>query len=63
MFKINEYEIDIKEFQINAVRENSKILHQCDNWLQLCFLESLYINEYRPSLNDGIKATREPQLY
>ena len=28
MFKVNEYEIDIKEFQINAVHENSKILHQ-----------------------------------
>ena len=37
IFKINECEIDIKEFQINAVRENSKILHQCDNWLPLCF--------------------------
>ena len=63
MFKINECEIDIKEFQINTVRENSQILHQSDNWLQLCFLESLYIKEYRPSLNDGIKATKALQLH
>ena len=63
MFSLNEHEVDLKEFHMNTVRSNTKILHQCDNWLQLSFLESLSINDHQPKLNDGIKATKEPQLF
>ena len=63
MFELDEQKIDIKEFQVNVVRENTKILHYCDNWSQLCFIESLTIKESNPDLNAGMKATKEPQLY
>ena len=63
MFETDGSQIDNKEFQINAVRDNFKILYLCDNWLQLCFMESLVIKEFKPQLNVGMKATKEPQLY
>ena len=63
MFQMNDYDIDVKEFQINTVRKNLEILHRCDNWLQLTFLESLSIKGLNPELNDGFKGTKEPQLY
>ena len=63
MFQIDDHDIDVKEFQINTVRDNLEILHRCDNWSQLTFLESLTIKEFKPKLNDGFKGTKEPQLY
>ena len=61
--KSRDKDVDVPTFQTNSVRENTKILHQCDNWLQLNFIESLCINEHRPALNDGLKAAKEPQLF
>ena len=63
LFEIDGHQIDVKEFQVNTVRTNTEILHYCDNWNQLCFLESLTIKELNPVLNSGMKATKEPQLY
>ena len=63
IFEIDGHKIDTKEFQITTVRDNLEILHHCDNWIQLCFLESLTIKDLKPELNDGKKATKEPQLY
>ena len=58
MFEIGEHKIDIKVFQINTVPGNSETLHHCDNWIKLCFLESLTMKELKPELNDGMKATK-----
>ena len=63
MFEIDGHVTDVREFQINMVRQNTEILHHCDNWSQLCFLESLTIKDSNPDLNAGMKATKEPQLY
>ena len=57
LFEIgSDEEINRREFQINAVRQNTKILKRSDNWLKLAFLESLAIKEHKPSLNYGIKS-------
>ena len=63
MLNLFQETVDTKEYHINTVRNNTRVLHQCGNWLQLSFLESLSINEHQPKLNDGIKATKEPQLF
>ena len=63
MFRTNNFEVDTKEFQINTVRNHLTVLHNSDNWLTLAFLESLTIKELNPQLNDGIKATKAPQLF
>ena len=56
MFEIVEHKIYSKQFQINTVCDNSE---NCDNWIQLSFLESLTIKELEPELNAGMKATKE----
>ena len=44
-FQTGGEEVDSMKFQINSVRENTKIIRKADNWLKLAFLESLAIKE------------------
>ena len=46
-----------------AVLQNTLIIDKNNNWSQLCFLESLYIKRRNPTLNVGIKATKELVLF
>ena len=56
-------EIDIKEHQIQAVRENTKVIQKDRNYLKLDFLESLEIKHQDPELNKGMKACKELALF
>ena len=55
--------INHKEHIVNAVLNNSKVLDSNDNWSQLAFLEAFYIKKLRPKINDGLKASKELQLF
>ena len=45
LFEIEtEEEINKREFQINPVRQNTKVSKRSDNWLKLTFQELLVIN-------------------
>ena len=57
------HEINHKEHTLNAVLNNAKILDTNDNWSQLAFLEAFYIKKLRPKINDGLKASKELQLF
>ena len=63
LFEIFGSEVDQMQFQINAVRENTKILKKSDNWLKLAFHESLSIKDHKPELNHGIKSCKELSLF
>ena len=39
----------------NALYDNWKILDSNTNWVQLCFLESYYVKQLKPKINDGLK--------
>ena len=45
------------------VTDNMRIISKSENWAELCFLESLNIKWKKPSLNTGIKATKELVLF
>ena len=45
------------------VTDNMRIIGKSENWTELCFLESLNIKWKKPSLNNGIKATKELALF
>ena len=53
-------EINTKEFQTNAVRDNVKIIQRSDNWLSLAYLESLAIKNQKATLN---MASNLPKIY
>ena len=63
LFQTGGEEVDSMQFQINSVRENTKIIRKADNWLKLAFLESLAIKEYKPELNKGIRSCKELALF
>jgi hypothetical protein len=63
MFQMHAEEVDLMNFQINTVRENTRILKKCDNWLKLAFLESLSIKEHAPELNKGLKSCKDLVLF
>ena len=55
--------IDIKEHLINAVLNNCGVIDQIDYWSQLSFLEAYYIKTLKPEINDGLKASKELDLF
>ena len=63
LFQTGGEEVDSMQFQINSVRENTKIIRKADNWLKLAFLESLAIKEYKPEVNKGIRSCKELVLF
>ena len=56
-------DIDREEHILNAVLNNFRVLESCANWSQLCFLEAYYIKNLSPSINVGLKASKELQLF
>ena len=62
-FQTDGVEVDLMQFNVNAVRENTKIIRKSDNWLKLAFLESLTIKEYKPDLNTGIRSCKDLALF
>ena len=42
-----------------AVYVNNKTIDNSQNWVELCFLESLHIKWKKPKVTSGIKATKE----
>ena len=46
-----------------AVYDSTKIIDNSQNWIELCFLESLHMKWKKPKLNCGIKATKELVLF
>ena len=63
MFEICGEEVNTKDFQVNAVQQNTKVITRCDNWLKLAFLEALEIKQHKPELNTGIRSCKELALF
>ena len=56
-------EVDKDSFIHNAVINNAIILDTTRNWSQLEFLEAYYIKKLNPKINNGLKASKELQLF
>ena len=51
------------EFMLSNTIGNYRILYSHHNWSQLLFLEAYAIKRFKPSLNVGLKASRELVLF
>ena len=60
---ISPITIDVKEHIKNAVFDNYSIVDINNSWSQLSFLEAYYIKYLSPTINKGLKASRELQLF
>ena len=52
-----------KDHILNAVHNNYEIIDSNYNWSQLAFLEAFYIKNLKSSINEGLKASRELDLF
>ena len=63
LFKLFYGDIDTFSHYKNTIINNISILDSERNWLKLLFLEAYYIKQLKPSLNTGIRASKELQLF
>ena len=66
LFSINNVilnDVNTHEFRLNLVRLNTRIIDESNNWNVLLFKEAYHIKEKCPILNNGVKASREMQLF
>ena len=49
--------------RINCIVDNTTIVDKSDNWNILLFKEALHIKKEKPSLNSGLKASRDLILF
>ena len=55
-------DVDPDDFRLNLVRNNVKVIGNADTYT-LEFKEAFFIKEKKPLLNNGIKASKEFQLF
>ena len=55
--------VNTHEFRFNFVRQNTIITDESNNWNVLLFKEAYHIKGKCPVLNNGVKASREMQLF
>ena len=55
--------VNLQAHIASAVSDNWKILDSNTNWVQILFLESLYIKQLKPKINDNLKPSKELSLF
>ena len=60
---IIDYEFDLRSSRVNLVQMNTRIIDRHKNWNVLLFKEAIKIKEIKPTLNTGLKASKELQLF
>ena len=66
LFSINNLilnDVNTHEFRLNIVRQNTRIIDESNNWNVLLFKEAYHIKEKCSILSNGVKASREMQLF
>ena len=58
-----EETLNRRNFTIQALQEEIKILDSDRNWNQLLYKEALNIERKDPTLNKGLKASRQLRLF
>ena len=54
---------DLRLSRVNFVQMNTRIIDRHKNWNVLLFKEAIKIKEIKPTLNTGLKASKELQLF
>ena len=63
LLNANNHDVNCNKFDINQIRSNTIVLDKADNWNELLFKEALLIKSHKPSLNTGLKPSKELQLF
>ena len=63
IFNIDKCDVNYNNFNTNQIKDNIVILDKADNWNVLLFKEALMIKKLGPSLNTGLKSSKDLQLF
>ena len=63
LFNVNNDDVNCNKFDTNQIRSNTIVLDKADNSNELLFKEALLIKSLKPSLNTGLKASKELKLF
>ena len=63
LFKLDNTSFNLRKFNISQIRSNTGIIDRAANWNVLLFKEAYMIKTQNPSLNCGLKASKELQLF
>ena len=60
---LNINDVHKKRFDVNQIRDNIIVLDRCKSWNELLFTEALMVKRHCPTLNTGLTASEELQLF
>ena len=63
LFNVDNNSFNLNKFNICQIRNNTTVIDKANNWDILLFKEAYMIKTHRPSLNCGLKASKELQLF
>ena len=63
LFNLNINNVHRRKFNVNQIRDNTIVLDRCNNRNELFFKEALMIKRHCPTLNTGLIALKELQLF
>ena len=63
LFNLSINAVHKKKFDVNQIRDNTIVLDRCNNWNELLFKEALMIKRHFLTLNTGLRALKELQLF
>ena len=54
---------DVRQLHVNLVRQNVYVIDRANNWNVLLFKEAFRIKQLNPTLNYGLKASKDLELF
>ena len=63
LFNVNDHDGNCNKLDIKQIRSKTINLDKANNWSELLFKAALLIKSHKPSLNTGLKALKELQLF
>ena len=63
LFNLSINVVHKRKFDVNQIKKNTIVLDRCNKWNELLFKEALMIKKHCPSLNTGLRASKELQLF
>ena len=63
LFNADNNSFNLNKFNICQIKNNTTVIDKVNNWNILLFKEAYMIKTHRPSINYGLKASKELQLF
>ena len=63
LYCIENKSFDAYTYNINSIQENTNIIDSASNWNTLLIKEAFHVQQKKPVLNSGLKASKDILFY